>query len=158
MHNCQPCMKDYAHTQKPSPGRVLQRRQRINICWLADRWIDRVNEAWQHCCSVTSETVNLKSWLWHPYTHTHTLHTHPHTHTHPWSYPQAVARKTSSLLQGCAVSGYTAPVYDAKPYAFPNLLHPSNFSFWDTEGQLRVFPTLSSSTFWNIRCFWRWAH
>ena len=96
MHNCQPCMKDYAHKQKPSPGRVLQRRQRINICWLADRWIDRVNEAWQHCCSVTSETVNLKSWLWHPYTHTHTLHTHTHTHT-----PEAIHKQLPEKLHLC---------------------------------------------------------
>lgn len=46
---------------------ALKWRWRINICWTADRWTDKVermNKCQDHC-SLTFETINLKLWLGH---------------------------------------------------------------------------------------------
>lgn len=145
LNNLQPCMEDY-HTQKENwscPEKKVENKYLLNG-WQMD-WQSEWRNECQYWCSITTQTANLKSWLWHP-------------EKKIYSSQKEVARKICSSQQRCAISGSMHLFILKNHPAFLNLLHSSNFTSWDTEDRLVVLLTMSSSTFWNKSCFWRWAH
>lgn len=90
-----------------------KRKQRINMCCMAERWIDKVHEECQYGYSITSQTVNLKSWLWRPKENKRTNKQKTNLKNHnnkKLKYPKEVARK-SDLCSTVVPGRVQAPLH-----------------------------------------------
>lgn len=143
LNNLQPCMKDY-YVQKENwscPEKV-ENKYLLNGSWID--WQSEWMNEWMSVSFLNYLRDSLKSWLWHTEKST-----------------KATRKKLpENLFFAARMNFIRVPVLlqPAKPHVFQNLLYPHNFTSWDTEDGLVVFPTMSSSTFWNKSFFWRRAY
>lgn len=105
------------------------KRWRINICWMAGRRIGEGNECMSasNYCSITPETINLKSWFWH-------------AEKTNCSYQKEGARKSVLCSKDVLYQVTSTSSLGKTTHIFRNLLYPTNFPSWDAEDRSGVLP------------------
>ena len=147
LNNLQPCVTDdYVQKENWScPGMKVENKYLLFVEWLTDgltanEWVNGRSP-----CSITSRTVSLNVIAM-------TLKTKQTKKTK--TTKKKLPRNLFFAARMCSIRVQTC-LHPAKPQAFQNLFCASTYTSRDPEERLMVLATMSSSTLWNKRFFWR---